>query len=30
MQYMCLIYGDANGRAAMSDDDRNRMFAEYG
>ena len=31
MQYMCLIYGDENGRTtAMSEEDRNAMFAAYG
>ena len=31
MQYMCLIYGDENGRAAtMSEEDKNAMFAAYG
>ena len=30
MQYMCLIYGDENGAATLSEDDRNAMFAAYG
>ena len=31
MQYMCLIYGDENGRATtMSEEDQNAMFAAYG
>jgi hypothetical protein len=30
MQYMCLIYGDSNGRATLSEEERNQMFAEYG
>jgi hypothetical protein len=30
MQYMCLIYGDENGRATASEDDRAQMMAAYG
>jgi hypothetical protein len=30
MQYMCLIYGDSNGQATLSEEERNQMFADYG
>jgi len=30
VQYMCLIYGDQNGRATMSDEERDQMMAAYG
>jgi hypothetical protein len=30
MQYMLLIQGDEESRGALSEDDRNAMFAEYG
>jgi hypothetical protein len=30
MQYMLLIYGDEQARFALSEEERNRMFGEYG